>query len=446
MKHMKSLVFAAATILGSAALAGCGTEAPSSVDADSVSGDADTASEDAESVSGHVSIWGGAHLVSAAEVVLEDNIHEIYPDVDLSFEKYPSAEYPTKLRLQMSSGSNEPDILMMHEYLMPTFIEAGWLLPLQDYVSPDLFIEGSLDRVLVDGELFGLPGQSTPSGFWYRGDVFDDLGLTAPTDWDEYLEVARVLAANGYFIDAMDPNNARPIFLNILLQSGGQVRDDNGVVVEEKGVAALEKLLELWQNDFLAPVDFNSADYWTVINDSGSIVARFGVSPGAAYFKASLDPGGQGGFGEWRYADPMSIDDGPAAFAHSRNFFAVNHKSENVEAAVAIIEYLTTTTDAAKAYDVIDRPGLQVSQTPSDVAGLELLAAGSEGWDPFGGQEVNSTKAQFLLENEVAVMWEDERNAELNPIMNNVLARALSGELSAEEAITEMAEQFRAAL
>ncbi len=45
--------------------------------------------------------------------------------MSLSFEKYPYAEYPTKMKLQLSGGANTPDVMIVHDFPIGSFIDAG---------------------------------------------------------------------------------------------------------------------------------------------------------------------------------------------------------------------------------------------------------------------------------------------------------------------------------
>ena len=139
------------------------------------------AQDAAAPLSGHVTLWGGANLTSAAQIVLEGFSKE-HPDVSLSYEKFPFKEYPTKMRLQLSTGADTPDVMIVHDFLVDAFIKAGWLADLSSVVSPDAFLVGALDNVTVDGKIYGIPGQSNPTGLWYRSDIFKML----PEDRDRY--------------------------------------------------------------------------------------------------------------------------------------------------------------------------------------------------------------------------------------------------------------------
>ena len=70
-------------------------------------------SEAKEEGESELTMMGGAHLVSVAEIVLRDYLTE-HPNVKINFEKYSYAEYPTKMKLQLSNDECTPDIMIGH--------------------------------------------------------------------------------------------------------------------------------------------------------------------------------------------------------------------------------------------------------------------------------------------------------------------------------------------
>jgi len=120
----------------------------------------------AKPLEGKISFWGGAHLVSMCEVILEDFL-KANPGVEISYEKFPFAEYPTKMRLQLSTGETVPDIMMIHDFFTQQFIKAGWLEDLTDVVNTDNLIN-NYQAIMSDGRLYGIPLQASAMCFIYR--------------------------------------------------------------------------------------------------------------------------------------------------------------------------------------------------------------------------------------------------------------------------------------
>ncbi|MBN9307501.1 MULTISPECIES: extracellular solute-binding protein [unclassified Devosia] len=393
-------------------------------------------------LSGQVTLWGGANLTSAAQIVLEGFTAK-NPGVALSYEKFPFAEYPTKMRLQLSTGADTPDVMIVHDFLVDSFIKAGWLADLSSVISPDAFLAGSLGNVTADGKIYGIPGQSNPTGLWYRADVFKQLGIAAPTTFEDYTAAAQKLKDAGYFIDAFDPSAAATPFQLYLYHAGGAIFNADGSIgLGDKAVAALTTLRDMVDKGYFFSATPNQADYWSAVN-GGKIVARFAASSDAAYLDTNLDPKGAGGYGNWVYADPPQFDGAAKTYLYDQSFIVVNAKSKNLPAAIAVAQYLTTNTDAALVYDSIERPGIVVRQTPTALEALKAVEGGATGWAVYGGERVNATKAKLLLAAPPGTVHKDSRWNAATDAINLILPQVFSGALSPQDAVAQMTEQLQ---
>jgi len=89
-------------------------------------------------------------------------------------------------------GGETPDVAEVGTTWTPEFGEAGILTDLTGRaksVSGDL-VDSLVAAGTVDGKLYGMPWYAGVRSVIYRTDVFDELGLTPPTNWDEWLAVA----------------------------------------------------------------------------------------------------------------------------------------------------------------------------------------------------------------------------------------------------------------
>lgn len=395
---------------------------------------------------GKLTFWGGANLTSAVQVVMEDYSKK-HPDLQISYQKFPYAEYPTKMKLQLASEQNEPDVMIIHDFLAPQFIKSGWLLDLTDAVKKEDFLPSSLDAVSSGGKLYGLPNQSNLGTFLYRKDIFDRLGLQAPKTLEDYLTAAQKLKDNGYFIGAMNPNNAPDSFITFLLQSGGAIFDDKGNVIlntpEGKGVETLNLMKKMQDAGYFSPVTNLSQEFWTSVN-AGKIVANLTVSSDAANYNTGLDPQGNGGYGKWSYATPPKLaENGPVAFNNNTEYYVINKNTKNPEAAKALIKYLASSEEAGKAFSEIEKPGLVVRMTNNYIPSLQKLSEESAPWKAFGDQKIISQEAKTLLETKPRLPYTDERADETKRIIGSALAKFFNGGMSSEDTIKNVTDQIK---
>ncbi|MFC5860661.1 extracellular solute-binding protein [Agromyces flavus] len=76
---------------------------------------------------------------------------------------------------------------------MPTLVASDALADLGGTIGrPRPVPEGVWQSVTLGGDaVYAIPQDTGPMMFYYREDIFSDLGLTVPTTWQEYAETAR---------------------------------------------------------------------------------------------------------------------------------------------------------------------------------------------------------------------------------------------------------------
>jgi multiple sugar transport system substrate-binding protein len=104
----------------------------------------------------------------------------------------------------------------------------------------------------VDGVAHGVPAFNIGNAVVYRADVFEELGLTPPNTWDEYLEVGRQLKNNNLPVGQTLGHTFgdAPTFAYPLLWSyGGQEVDSSGkVIINSEGThKALAFMRDFWE-------------------------------------------------------------------------------------------------------------------------------------------------------------------------------------------------------
>ncbi|OZB82834.1 sugar ABC transporter substrate-binding protein [Microbacterium sp. 13-71-7] len=102
------------------------------------------------------------------------------------------------------AGGTTPDVAEVGTTWTPEFADAGALLELDKYIDgekglKDDLVAGLKTAGTYDGHLYGMPWYAGVRSIVYRTDVFDKLGLKAPTSWDDIVKA-------GDAIKAADPN------------------------------------------------------------------------------------------------------------------------------------------------------------------------------------------------------------------------------------------------
>jgi len=138
--------------------------------------------------------FNDAESAKFAEIVAQ--FEKENPDIKLKLERNNDPNYYDVLVTAILGGA-APDIARVEPPKAAQYIGAGYATNLDPYISKDLqaqFFEGTLEPVLKDGSLYGLPQDVAVLVLFYRTDMFEEAGIAAPPKtWDELVEVAKKL-------------------------------------------------------------------------------------------------------------------------------------------------------------------------------------------------------------------------------------------------------------
>lgn len=99
-------------------------------------------------------------------------------------------------------GGNPPDIAILpNPGLLNDFARRGFLVPLEEGVGDlvdQYYAPVWRELATVNGELFGVWFKAAnKSVVWYNTNLFDDVGASVPTTWEEMMDVAELFDAFG---------------------------------------------------------------------------------------------------------------------------------------------------------------------------------------------------------------------------------------------------------
>jgi multiple sugar transport system substrate-binding protein len=116
-----------------------------------------------------------------------------YPGTTVDATHIPSADYNTKLSTALATGA-KLDMIFWDTTNVPLLYGDGRLLPLNDVVESIYADIGGKDKfstqalgiyTAANGDIEGIPYYSEPIAWWFRQDLLQEAGLTAPADhWD----------------------------------------------------------------------------------------------------------------------------------------------------------------------------------------------------------------------------------------------------------------------
>ncbi|QTX05620.1 sugar ABC transporter substrate-binding protein [Agromyces archimandritae] len=97
------------------------------------------------------------------------------------------------------AGGTTPDVAETGTTWTTEFADAGALAPIDDYVEADDLgsdlVEGLVEAGTYDEQLYGMPWYAGVRALVYRADIFEELGLKAPTNWQEIVDAGNAIKA-----------------------------------------------------------------------------------------------------------------------------------------------------------------------------------------------------------------------------------------------------------
>jgi|GEM_PF-429154 len=165
----------------------------------------------------------------------------------------------------VQAPESEFDIIALNEALLPMFYASQWAIPLSN-IDPEFELDPEIisyeNAARWDPELgistpdslvYGIPINGNVQLFFYRADLYEEHGLSAPETWADVEEAAEILAdppdIYGYALRTNPPNISTQVFIKAY---GGSLLDydlDSGQwiigVNDERSVEAIEYSLKL---------------------------------------------------------------------------------------------------------------------------------------------------------------------------------------------------------
>jgi raffinose/stachyose/melibiose transport system substrate-binding protein len=123
-----------------------------------------------------------------------------HPEINLIIDATENEAYKTKIRSTVAAGE-APDVFFYWcGARMKDFVDAGELLPLNDYLDADTksrILSGTLDNMTFDGKVYGLPNSMLTGSFFVNEELFAQYKVKVPANWDELVTACRTFISNG---------------------------------------------------------------------------------------------------------------------------------------------------------------------------------------------------------------------------------------------------------
>lgn len=311
----------------------------------------------------------------------EDAYNEIFsvyeaanPGVTVEFVPFVNTDYNNILATGLT-GDGGPDVVQLRAYgTLQPLIEAGQLLPLDGVVGTlenftPAILKGSSG--IKDGHIYGVPFGVQALGAFYNMDIFDELGVSAPETWDDFVAILDAAAAAGYIPLA---NPAKDSWMLPILH--------DAVAASRYGGPEFEAAVLAGDTNFNDP---NYVASLQVVKDLQPYLPPDVV--GVAYndartlFISGLSPifiGGSFEIGFWQSQAPdMNVGmfmvppppdslTGPLVPSWMDGSYGVNARTDSQDAALALVEWMGTPEFGQLFTDKIHQISPVADVVPSD--------------------------------------------------------------------------------
>ncbi|WP_306118085.1 MULTISPECIES: extracellular solute-binding protein [unclassified Roseitalea] len=376
---------------------------------------------------------------------IQDNIRmfeEQSPGIKVNLTDYAWPDYQDSMVLRFR-GNTRTDVIYGGQDWLPAWASAGWLAPLDDIAPPDTLetlkseMAGfALSDVTYDGEVYGLPYYADTISFIYNQAILDEHDIEVPGTWDEVMQAAEKLKEAGmdrpivYEYNQELPNFFDAFVAQVYGRGGDLFNEELNAVFDDPDNAAfqhLQWLREAFEKELVQPENHESNIITTMNTGQHAFTVVYN------YVLAAMNNAGEQPLAGQFALAPMPGEEGATlGFA---KFYAVTADAaadpERAEAAWKFIEFM-----AGQPYTVAKRwaveDGLGFAQLPL-LEDQDVVDA----WGTWTDMQTHAAQ----VESARAGTW-TEWTAVWTAYFRPLLASAMVGEITVEDAMTQGAERW----
>ena len=123
----------------------------------------------------------------------------IHPDLNIETTVIDREEYKTQIRNFLTA--NPPDVATWYAAnRMRPYVEAGLFEDVSDlWNEPEIAenLASTKGAMTIDGKQWGVPYSYYQWGVYYRKDIYEELGLNEPSNWEEFKANCEAILASG---------------------------------------------------------------------------------------------------------------------------------------------------------------------------------------------------------------------------------------------------------
>ncbi|OOC62950.1 ABC transporter substrate-binding protein [Paenibacillus ihbetae] len=180
--------------------------------------------------------------------------------IQVDFQALTNEQLSQKMFVQMTVGSESPDVFMIRPLEELSLYENnGWLAPLESYAVSDPrydfadFSSTALESVTVDGKLLAIPLSTEQQILFYRKDLLEKQGIGVPQTLDELEEAVRRVHDPEHGVYGFVARGQRSALVTqlssfIYSEGGNFLIEDQAALNTEEALKGMKRYVNLLRN------------------------------------------------------------------------------------------------------------------------------------------------------------------------------------------------------
>lgn len=338
----KTVSFLLATVLTAAMITGCG-------------GSGDKGAKDAED--GKVTLSYMNHTGEEKTIAYEDKLiaefEEKNPDINVEVQRMSMDDYTQTIQTKIASG-DAPDVFMIEQSNLEKYAKNQYL---QDLSDTDIVNHYDGNMLSYDGKLYGAPLNVNAYVVTYNKELFEKVGAEIPDTLDEFYKVCEKIKEAGYAPLAAGYQDSWVLMADTQAEYATSIMADDLDALKKcerrevkfadskewrEVFERIGKRLQYTQEDQFG-TDWNTACTMLANGEAAMVVSGDWTSNNVADMGETVELGA--------FVLPVSnnAEDSILAYPGAGQSYAVSADSENQEAAVKFVDFMTT-KESGEAY------------------------------------------------------------------------------------------------
>lgn len=178
--------------------------------------------------------WGPPEYIDVAQELVAQ-FNEEHPEIEVEYRAIPWANWYQTFLTAVGSGT-APDVSTGASFLPVQFYDVGAIRPIDELIAEmeadgelQDYVPGVVEVFEYQGDQVALPWSIGTRSWYYRKSLFEEAGVTPPTNWEEFRAAAEALTTGDqYGIVAAGDTGGTHYVYTLIVNNGGGLFTESG--------------------------------------------------------------------------------------------------------------------------------------------------------------------------------------------------------------------------